>query len=166
MLMSGPRKDHKASGRWHLFEGTALLRKLVLLLILAAVGDCVAQSAPASGARNAAAAQARSRRRTLPGGERTMRGCLAKDDNGGYVLQWSRSGRVKLSSSEDLAAHLGQQVKIAGAFSDTSEPGPSGSSSGGSGAGSGEKRHGSREFRVLKVDVLSPTCSSAPARKR
>ena len=92
-----------------------------------------------------------------------MKGCVVKDSKGEYFLVSPRGGKVALNASEDLAAHLGQQVKASGAFIDTHEPATAAANT----ASSTSKGtlHPEREFRVLKIDVLSQSCAP-PANKR
>ena len=89
-----------------------------------------------------------------------MKGCLVKDAENGIVLVSQRGSRVPVSSVEDLSAHIGQQVKASGAFvekdKDKDDPVDPNSSS-----KPDDKLHPEHEFRVLKIDVLSPTCSLA-----
>jgi hypothetical protein len=97
-----------------------------------------------------------------------MRGCIAKDENGNYLLVPPRGVRVRLSTSDELAKHVGQQVKVSGAFIDADEPGTamSGSAAGSPNPQSTSKPHVVREFRVVKVDVVSQTCSVPPPKKK
>jgi hypothetical protein len=93
-----------------------------------------------------------------------MRGCVGKDDGGNYVLQPTRGLRVRLNSSEDLAKHLGHEVKAVGTFpnsqqNSSSKPSNSAGSSGKNGL------HDERVFRVLRLDTISQTCR-VPARKK
>ena len=117
----------------------------------------VAQSIPAARAQSSSATRSRTRLPPVPGGERSIKGCIVRDADGGYFLVSQRGGRVKLLPSEDLAPHIGQQVKTSGAFVDTHKQGESASPST---AGPSSRRavHPEREFRVLKIDVLSQTC--------
>jgi hypothetical protein len=90
-----------------------------------------------------------------------MKGCLAKDESGTYILQTQRNAKVKLYSSEDLSSRVGRQIKVTGAFVDTQS-----ASSGAASAtnhpdsSTSEKPHSARAFLVFKVDVLSQTCSA------
>src|SRR5690242_18526264 len=72
----------------------------------------VAQSSPP---RNQSSS-ARAHRPSIPGGVRSMKGCLVKDEENGIVLVSQRGSRVPVSSAEDLSSHVGQQVKASGAF--------------------------------------------------
>jgi hypothetical protein len=92
-----------------------------------------------------------------------MKGCLVKDAEDGVVLVSQRGSRVPVSSAEDLSGHLGQQVKASGAFvekdKDKDDPvDPSSPSK------PDDKLHPEHEFRILKIEVLSPTCS--PTKKK
>jgi hypothetical protein len=90
-----------------------------------------------------------------------MKGCLVKDEEKGIVLVSQRGSKVPVSSAEDLSSHIGQQVKASGAFveKDKDDPGDANSSS-----KPDDKLHPEHEFRILKMDVLSPTCS--PGKKK
>jgi hypothetical protein len=86
-----------------------------------------------------------------------MQGCISKDDKGDYVLVPRKGAKVVLSNSADVAGHLGQQVKISGAFVNAKDPlDPSKPQT---------KAQAVHEFRVIKLDVLAQTCS-APAKKK
>lgn len=91
-----------------------------------------------------------------------MKGCIARDANGNYLLAPPRGVKVKLNSTDDLAKHLGQQVKLSGAFVDAEQP----SSSTPPGSQSAGKPQVVREFRVVKVDVVSQTCNASPSKKK
>jgi hypothetical protein len=80
-----------------------------------------------------------------------MRGCLAKNADGSFYLLSQRGTRVALEGGEDFSAHLGQQVKASGAFVDTKAEN--------SDRAAGDKLHPEHEFRVIKIDVVSQTCS-------
>jgi hypothetical protein len=94
-----------------------------------------------------------------------MKGCIAKDPDGDYFLVPQHGRRVQLTSSADLGTHVGQQVKLSGAFVDAEEPDPRSSTSPSTPSATGGKPHTIREFRVLKVDVLSATCPAPQAKK-
>jgi hypothetical protein len=94
-----------------------------------------------------------------------MKGCVVKNAEGEYFLVSQRGSRVKLDASEDMDAHVGQQVKTTGAFVDTHEQGSSGSTASTSGSSSKGVFHPERQFRVLKVDVLSQTCPATASKK-
>jgi len=90
-----------------------------------------------------------------------MKGCITKDENGNYLLAPPRGVKVKLNNSDDVAKHIGQQVKLSGAFVDAEEPhAPA------AGSQPASKSPVVREFRVVKVDVVSQTCSSSPSKKK
>jgi hypothetical protein len=93
-----------------------------------------------------------------------MKGCISKDTGGDYFLVTRRGTKVQLANSADVSSHVDQQVKLSGAFVDAEKPDPDPGASSGNSAETG-KNHPAREFRVIKVDVLAPTCS-APAAKR
>jgi hypothetical protein len=97
-----------------------------------------------------------------------MKGCIAKDLDGDLFLVPQHGKRVQLSGSADIGSHVGQQVKLSGAFVDADERETHESTSSGNGgsSSSGSKPHTVREFRVLKVDVLSSTCAPESSRKR
>jgi hypothetical protein len=92
-----------------------------------------------------------------------MKGCIAKDENGNYLLVPLRGVKVRLNSSDEVSMHVGQQVKLSGAFVDADEPA---SSSPAAGSQSASKSGVVREFRVVKVDVLSQSCSAPPTKKK
>ena len=92
-----------------------------------------------------------------------MKGCIAKDENGNYLLVPLRGVKVRLNSSDELSRHVGQQVKLSGAFVDADEPAtppPAAESQ------SASKSRVVREFRVAKVDVVSQSCSAPPTKKK
>ena len=93
----------------------------------------------------------------MPGGERSIKGCIVKDSHGGYLLVPQRGEKVRLNSSGDIANHEGQEVKVSGAFVDAPEP---------SDPAPGQKAPVVREFRVVKVDVLSTTCTLPAGKKK
>ncbi|HEU5231933.1 MAG TPA: hypothetical protein VFU50_03665 [Terriglobales bacterium] len=103
----------------------------------------------------------RTHRPSIPGGVRSMKGCLVKDAENGIVLVSQRGSKVPVSSAEDLASHIGQQVKASGAFvaKDKDDPSDPNSSS-----KPDDKLHPEHEFRVLKIEVLAPSC--APIKKK
>ncbi len=84
-----------------------------------------------------------------------MKGCLVNDGEKGVALISQRGSKVPLSGAEDLSSHIGQQVRASGAFverDDSSDPKPASKPEG--------TLHPEREFRVMKIDVLSQTCPS------
>jgi hypothetical protein len=95
-----------------------------------------------------------------------MKGCVAKDPGGDYFLVPKYGRRVQLTPSADLGAHVGQQVKLSGAFIDAEEPDPQSSISPGTPSATEGKPRTIREFRVLKVDVLSAACPPTPPKKK
>jgi hypothetical protein len=94
-----------------------------------------------------------------------MKGCVVKNAEGEYFLVPQRGSRVKLDAAEDIASHLGQLVRASGAFVDTHEQGSSPSAPSSIGPRGKDVLHPEREFRVLKIDVLSQTCAVAPGKK-
>ena len=88
-----------------------------------------------------------------------MRGCIAKDPAGDYFLTPNRGEKVRLAESSDVASHVGQQVKLSGAFvdADTQPSTPNSDSS---------KNHGVREFRVVHINVLAATCAAPSSGKK
>lgn len=92
-----------------------------------------------------------------------MKGCIAKDESGNYLLVPARGVKVRLNSSDEVARHLGQQVKIGGAFVDADE---SGGSSPAPDSQAASKSRVVREFRVVKVDVVSQSCSAPSTKKK
>ncbi len=85
-----------------------------------------------------------------------MKGCLVKEGEQGFALISQRGSRVPVTSADDLSSHVGQQVRASGAFvekqkNDTLDPSSSNQPQ--------NKLHPDHEFRVIKIDVLSQTCS-------
>lgn len=73
---------------------------------------------------------------------------------------------MQLDSSADMAAHVGQQVRVSGAFVDVeTEDSSSGTPGSNPTSNTTSQHHAVREFRVMKVDVLASTCP-APPKKR
>lgn len=95
-----------------------------------------------------------------------MKGCVVKDPDGDFFLVPQHGKRMQLAPSPDLGSHVGQQVKLSGAFVDAEEPDPNSSSSPSTPSATDGKPHMIREFRVLKVDVLTSTCPVSPTKKR
>lgn len=91
-----------------------------------------------------------------------MRGCVSKDEdaNRGFLLQTPRGHRVRLNSLEDLTTHIGQEVKVTGGFVDVDDPVSQSSASGSTtpGGASVAKSNPNREFKVVKLEVVSSTC--------
>jgi hypothetical protein len=129
-------------------------RSLSLALIFLAV-QCLAQS---SGTQPGT--QRGATRRKLPGGERSMKGCLVRNSDGGYELQSVRGRRVKLSGSEDLATQIGHEVRLSGAFIDAPDPADVAGDSAPAHGSSRDKNHHAvaREFQVIKVESLANVC--------
>jgi hypothetical protein len=111
------------------------------------------------GSSTGPSSSSRSHRAAVPGGERSMKGCLTKDEGGAYVLQTQRNAKVRLDSAEDLAPRIGRQIKVTGAFVDTQSSGAA-SDPNRSSSRPSERSHSVRVFRVFKVDVLSQTCNA------
>jgi hypothetical protein len=95
-----------------------------------------------------------------------MKGCVVKDPDGNYFLVPQHGRKVLLTPSADLGTHVGQQVKLSGAFVDAEDPDPRSSSSSSTPSATDGKPHMIREFRVLKVDVLSTACPVSPTKKK
>jgi hypothetical protein len=95
-----------------------------------------------------------------------MKGCVVKTAEGEYFLVSQRGSRVKLDAAEELASHVGQQVRASGAFVDTHEKGPAASAPSTMGSSGRNVLHPEREFHVLKIEVLSQTCATTSAKKR
>jgi hypothetical protein len=95
-----------------------------------------------------------------------MKGCVAKDPDGDYFLVPQHGRRVQLTPSAELGTHVGQQVKLSGAFIDAEEPDPRPSGSTSPSSPTDGKPHTIREFRVLKVDVVSAACPATPSKKK
>lgn len=133
----------------------SLLSKVVAVLLIS--GLMMAQISPSQNQ----SASPRARRPSIPGGVRSMKGCLLKDGDKGIVLVSQRGSRVPVSGSEDLSNHIGQQVKASGAFVEKDKDDPDDANSP---KKADTKLHPEHEFMVLKIEVLSPTCS--PVRKK
>ena len=133
--------------------------KALIAVVLVAITGCVAQVGAASGTAAPTPNQTRSHRESIPGGVRTMRGCLGKNDRGEYFLAPQRGPKVQLRSAEDLAAHVGQQVKASGAFIDP--PGSAPHSSSSPAIDPSKDIAHDHEFRVLKIEVVSQSCPAA-----
>jgi len=91
-----------------------------------------------------------------------MRGCVNKNDAGEYFLVPQRGPKVQLESKEDLAPHIGQQVKASGSFIDP--PGSAPHSSSSPRTNPVKDIHHDHEFRVLKLEVLSVNCPAGKKR--
>jgi hypothetical protein len=130
------------------------------------MAPCVAQSTPAPNGQSSSASPSRAHRPVVPGGERSMKGCVVKNAEGEYFLVSQRGGRVKLEAAEEMGSHVGQLVRASGAFLDTHEKGSSSAAPSTMGSSGKTVLHPEREFRVLKIDVLSQTCVTTPAKKR
>jgi hypothetical protein len=117
----------------------------------------MAQSAPLQ----TQSSSPRTHRPSIPGGVRSMKGCLVKDSESGLVLVSQRGSKVPISGAEDLSSHIGQQVKASGAFVEKDKDDPADSNSS---KKVDSNLHPEHEFRVLKIEVLSPTC--LPSRKK
>jgi len=87
-----------------------------------------------------------------------LTGCLAKNAAGtGYMLTNGRYKKgVEVTSSEDLAAHIGHEVKLMGAWEK-----PSTAEAGGAGA----KGHEMKTFNATEVKHISDTCKTTGAKK-
>lgn len=90
-----------------------------------------------------------------------MKGCLVRDAENKIFLVSQRGSKVPISSAEELSSYIGQQVKASGAFVEKDKDDPADSNSS---KKADNKLHPEYEFRVLKIEVLSSTCS--PARKK
>lgn len=136
------------------------MKTLLSVVLLFLATQCVAQTSGAAkpGTQRGAA------RHKLPGGERSMRGCLLKA-NDGYELQNTRGRKVKLGISEDLAPQVGHEVRLSGFFVDAPDPSDPGADSAGARGLSGSKTHRTvgREFQVIKVESLANACKTTSA---
>lgn len=135
-------------------------KAILLSVLIATFGLAQSSSAPAG---------RKSHHVLMPGGERTMRGCVSKDEgeSGGFLLQTARGHKVRLNSPEDLTTHVGQEVKVSGGFVDADDAGNASSASGSMtapGIASSAKANPNREFKVVKVEVVSVTCSAVKKR--
>lgn len=97
----------------------------------------------------------------MPGGERSVKGCIAHDASGDFFLVPQRGAKVPLAASSDVATHANQQVRVHGSFIDAehADADPADGQA-------DNKKHIVREFRVVKVDVLSATCPVSASRKK
>ena len=122
----------------------------VAVLLLA--GSLLGQSATQSPSTTSS----RQHRPSIPGGVRSLKGCLITDADKRIVLVSVRGSRVPLSSVEDLSSHVGQQVRASGTFIEIEKDQPENADPKNTAQ---SKLHPEYEFRVLKLDVLSQTCS-------
>lgn len=114
-------------------------------------------------------------------GEKTLKGCI-ESENGGYMLEEKHGKEVMLSSSQDLSAHVGHEVKVHGMWQNGSMGSSSGSmtpnssgsmnsnpssnsgsmastsSSNGQMSGQGMSDHNGQTFMVSKIDMVSTQC--------
>ena len=135
---------------------------LVLFLLFSFLIAYGFAQAPASKGAPGAPSNQRSSRSTFPGGVRSMRGCITRNDEGQYFLVSQRGAKVQLKSTEDLATRVGQQVRASGAFVDATPATPNIS---GSTSRVTPNLHPEHEFRILKIEVLSETCSVGKKKK-
>lgn len=135
-------------------------KAFLLLFVLLAVG-LVGQTAASGGSTIPSGQTSRTHRGAVPGGERSMKGCLIKDESGAYILQTQRNAKVKLDSAEDLGSRLGRQIRVTGAFEDAQSGGNDAAPTGPAHSNSNahETLHSVHAFRVFRVDVLSQTCT-------
>lgn len=128
---------------------------ILLGILIAAFGFAQSSSAPSAHKHHV----------SLPGGERSMRGCVSKneDASGGFLLQTARGHKVRLNSLEDLTNHVGQEVKVSGGFVDAKDPDDDSSASGSltsPGSASAAKSNPTREFKVVKLEVVAASCTA------
>jgi len=149
--------DQSTILRHTLGESLSVSKSLVFALLLVVSSAGQATSPSNSGAP---AQSSRSHRGAAPGGERSLKGCLTKDESGTYFLLTQRSSKVRLDSADDLTSRVGELIRVSGAFVDT-HPATGGGTSAASQAhtNSAVQSHPTRAFRVFKVDVLSQSCS-------
>lgn len=93
-----------------------------------------------------------------------MKGCITADSAGNYFLVPRQGKKVQLNTSGEITSHVGQQVKVSGAFVDAQ--GAAGSSASGGNPKGKPKERPARELRVVKVDVLAATCPTTAAAKK
>ena len=147
------------------FRGAVLFpRSIAVLSCLFCAVTCLAQ-APKASVPASSTSQSHTHRRAVPGGERSTRGCISKDSAGNYFLDMSHGRKMQLDASPDIAAHVGQQVKVSGAFVDVSTEENSSDSQTSPGSSAANQHHAVREFQVMKVDVLATTCTAPPKKK-
>lgn len=87
------------------------------------------------------------------GGGNTLSGCL-QGSQGAYTLKHGNK-EVAVTSSEDLSAHVGHQVKLHGSWASA------GSESASTPSSTGEKAGKDRTFNATSVDHVSDTCSGS-----
>ncbi len=83
-------------------------------------------------------------------GEKTLKGCIESSGAGQYTLAEKGGKSVTLSSTEDLSAHVGHEVKVHGSYS--------GSSASATSSGSSANANAGETFSVTKVDMVSEQC--------
>ena len=94
-----------------------------------------------------------------------MRGCIVKSQSGDYALAPARGVKVRLNNPDEVIKHVGQHVKVSGAFIDADDDTPMTAESSASGPNSsGSSKH--REFRVVKIEVISTTCAAAAGKRK
>ena len=90
-------------------------------------------------------------------GEKKLKGCI-QSQGGQYVLE-SKHGKSVMLTGQDLAAHVGHEVKVKGTWESGNASGMSSTSSSttsASGNSAGEKT-----FNVTNVEMVSDTCKGS-----
>jgi len=88
------------------------------------------------------------------GGGNTVTGCL-QGSQGAYTLKHG-SKEIAVTSSEDLSAHVGHQVKLHGSWASAGS-----SDSASTPSSTGEKGGKDRTFNATSIDHVSDTCSGS-----
>ena len=125
----------------------AILTALFALTVLSA-----AQTGGSSGSQGGSATGMQSEHHK--GGGTTITGCL-QGSQGAYTLKHG-SKEIAVTSSEDLSAHVGHQVKLHGSWA-----GAGSSESGSTPSSTGEKGSKDRTFNATSIDHVSDTCSGS-----
>ena len=87
-------------------------------------------------------------------GGNTITGCL-QGSQGAYTLKHGNK-EIAVTSSEDLSAHVGHQVKLHGSWASAGS-----SESGSTPTSTGEKGSKDRTFNATSIDHVSDTCSGS-----
>lgn len=106
--------------------------------------DQTGGAAAQSGQMDSAASDNMHKDKGMMKGEKTLKGCV-QSQNGSYMLEEHGGKMVNLSSSQDLAAHVGHTVKVHGSYATSDSAATSGSSA--------------KTFNVSSVDAVSDTCA-------
>ena len=88
-------------------------------------------------------------------GEKKLKGCI-QSQGGQYVLE-SKHGKSVMLSGQDLAAHVGHEVKVKGTWESGNASGMSSTSTTSAGGNSA----GEKTFNVTNVEMVSDTCKGS-----